>query len=120
MDSSNPREDGMNWALLDGFCANDGDRSFLVELVALFELDIPRRMAALDAARAARDIAATTERAHSIKGSCGTVGAEAMAACAEAVELAASRNDLRTVDQRAAELRVHFERAVEALRARLR
>jgi len=59
---------------------------FLAELVAEFESGVARRMAALRDALRANDLEALGFAAHSLRGSCGTVGAMRMAALANDLE----------------------------------
>jgi HPt (histidine-containing phosphotransfer) domain-containing protein len=59
---------------------------FLVELVSEFETGINRRLAQLRDAVRANDAEAIGYAAHSIRGSCGTVGAMRMAALAHHLE----------------------------------
>ena len=57
----------------------DGDDDLLAELIDLFLEDAPGRMAAIRAAVEASDWIALAERAHSLKGSCASLGAVHMA-----------------------------------------
>ncbi|HSP97353.1 MAG TPA: Hpt domain-containing protein [Candidatus Dormibacteraeota bacterium] len=57
----------------------DGDDDLLAELIDLFLEDAPGRMAAIKAAVEASDWPALAERAHSLKGSCASLGAIHMA-----------------------------------------
>jgi HPt (histidine-containing phosphotransfer) domain-containing protein len=59
---------------------------FLAELVAEFESGVDRRMAAVKDAVRTGDLEALAFAAHSIRGSCGTVGAMRMAALAHPLE----------------------------------
>jgi HPt (histidine-containing phosphotransfer) domain-containing protein len=53
----------------------DGDDDLLGELIDLFLADAPARIDAIRAAVARQDWAALTAPAHSLKGSCGSLGA---------------------------------------------
>jgi HPt (histidine-containing phosphotransfer) domain-containing protein len=59
---------------------------FLVELIAEFESGINRRLAELRTAVRTNDAEAIAYAAHSIRGSCGTVGAMRMSALAHHLE----------------------------------
>jgi len=63
-----------------------GAPGFLAELLAEFEGGVDRRMAALRDALRASDAEALAFAAHSLRGSCGTVGALRMAALANHLE----------------------------------
>jgi len=63
-----------------------GAPGFLAELLAEFESGVDRRMAALRDALRASDLDALASAAHSLRGSCGTVGALRMAALANHLE----------------------------------
>ena len=63
-----------------------GAPGFLAELLAEFESGVDRRMAALRDALRASDAEALAFAAHSLRGSCGTVGALRMAALANHLE----------------------------------
>ena len=53
----------------------DGDDDLLVQLIDLFLEDAPRRIAGMRDAIAREDWAALTAFAHSLRGSCGSLGA---------------------------------------------
>ena len=53
----------------------EGDDDLLVELIDLFHEDAPRRVAGMRDAIAREDWPALTSWAHSLKGSCGSLGA---------------------------------------------
>jgi HPt (histidine-containing phosphotransfer) domain-containing protein len=57
----------------------DGDDDLLAELIDLFLDDAPGRIAAIRAAVEVSDWGALAERAHSLKGSCASLGAVHMA-----------------------------------------
>ena len=63
-----------------------GAPGFLAELIAEFESGVTRRMTALRAALRTSDAEALAFAAHSLRGSCGTVGAMRMAALANRLE----------------------------------
>lgn len=57
----------------------EGEDDLLVELIDLFLQDAPARIVAIRAAVEAADWVRLAERAHSLKGSCGSLGAVQMA-----------------------------------------
>lgn len=57
----------------------EGDDDLVVELIDLFLQDAPSRMAGIRAAVEAGDWLGLAERAHSLKGSCASLGAVHMA-----------------------------------------
>jgi HPt (histidine-containing phosphotransfer) domain-containing protein len=63
-----------------------GAPGFLAELITEFESGVDRRMAALRDALRASDLEALAFAAHSLRGSCGTIGALRMAAVANHLE----------------------------------
>jgi len=58
---------------------DDGDDDLLAELIDLFLADAPQRMMALAAAIGGEDWDGVASWAHSLKGSCGSLGAMHMA-----------------------------------------
>ena len=64
----------------------EGEDDLLVELIDLFLQDAPGRISALRAAVDAGDWGRVSERAHSLKGSCGSLGAVQMAALCARLE----------------------------------
>ena len=64
----------------------DGDDDLLTELIDLFLQDAPPRIAAIRDAVDAADWPRVAERAHSLKGSCGSLGAVQMAAVCARLE----------------------------------
>jgi len=57
----------------------EGEDDLLVELIDLFLQDAPGRIAAIRSAVESRDWIGVAERAHSLKGSCASLGAVQMA-----------------------------------------
>lgn len=80
-----PPIDAKVWASLLALEAA-GEPGFLRELVAEFLAQAPKRMAALGDASQRADAAALEREAHGFKGSCGSLGARAMADCCERLE----------------------------------
>ncbi len=73
--------------------ALDGDQELLAEMIALFQQDAPRRLAALEQAQRQGNAAALAEAAHAIKGMAGHFHAENLRAQAAALEQAARAGD---------------------------
>lgn len=69
-------------------------------LLKLYAADMPRRVAALAAARDAHDTAAIRREAHSIIGLAGTLGAVGLAEAARALEAAAASAMPTDIDDR--------------------
>jgi CheY-like chemotaxis protein/HPt (histidine-containing phosphotransfer) domain-containing protein len=65
---------------------DDEDLTMTFEVVSLFVVDAPRRLAALDAALAAGDAVALSVAAHAFKGSASNIGAVALQAACERLE----------------------------------
>jgi HPt (histidine-containing phosphotransfer) domain-containing protein len=63
-----------------------GAPGFLNELVGEFLAQVPARLASLRAAGARGDAQALEHAAHALKGSCGSLGAFAMADCCDRLE----------------------------------
>ncbi|MFN8640583.1 MAG: Hpt domain-containing protein [Candidatus Binatia bacterium] len=64
----------------------DGEDDLLAELIDLFLQDAPDRLAAIREAVNGGDWVGLAERAHSLKGSCGSLGAVQMAALCARLE----------------------------------
>lgn len=73
------------WASLQALEAA-GEPGFLRELVGEFLAQAPSRIASLRAAGARGDAQALEREAHGFKGSCGSLGAFAMADCCDRLE----------------------------------
>lgn len=73
------------------------DESLLHELIGVFLADVPERLAALQAAATAGDLAAVTHQAHALKGECGTLAASDTVAKFRALEMAARVGDVAAV-----------------------
>lgn len=100
-----PPIDAKMWASLLALEAA-GEPGFLRELVAEFLAQAPQRMAALGDACARADAPALEREAHGFKGSCGSLGATAMADCCQRLETmghdgscAGAAEVLRTLDR---------------------
>jgi HPt (histidine-containing phosphotransfer) domain-containing protein len=89
----------------------DGDEDLLEAVLEVFASDMPEELEALNRALRNDDAAAVALKAHSMKGACLNVGAQALARLAYEIELAATHGRLRDIDS----LMPEFERAFEVL-----
>lgn len=96
---------------------DEGDDSFLKEIIGIYLEDTPVRLADLRAAAAKGDAALYTRAAHTIKGSSSNVGAAAVRAIAEQIEHRSRTEPHSALDPLLAELEAAFARAAAALRA---
>lgn len=94
---------------------DDGDDSFLQEVIEIFTTDTPNRIAELRSAHAAGDQTTFTRAAHSIKGSSSNVGARRLGELALSLEKD-SRIALTGLDLRIPALEAAFEMTRDALR----
>lgn len=78
---------------LERLFALDTSRTFVSEIVTLFERDVPLRVDELVAAQATGDRRAVARFAHSLKGMAANVGAKRLASLAQKVEAAASTTE---------------------------
>lgn len=94
----------------------DGDDDLLAELIDLFFQDAPDRMAAIKDAVQASNWVGLAERAHSLKGSCASLGAVRMASLCAKLE-AMGRDLAQRIDavDVYGELEDEFVRVREAL-----
>lgn len=74
----------------------DGEDDLLAELIDLFLEDAPERLASIRAAVEASDWVGLAERAHSLKGSCASLGAVSMASLCGRLEAMGRDLGLRT------------------------
>ena len=72
-----------------------GDEDVFMEVIQIFIEDVPRQLTGIDEALAAGDAPTLRRLAHSLKGSSGTAGAEALQHASQALEQAAAAGDLR-------------------------
>ncbi len=93
----------------------DGDGEFLKELVGIYLADTPKQFAQLEDALARGDASVATRAAHTMKGSSGNFGAEALMELARAAEAAAKAGDLAAVAKLLPDLKQQFERVKTAL-----
>jgi HPt (histidine-containing phosphotransfer) domain-containing protein len=93
----------------------DGGDTFIREIIGIFLEDAPLRIAEIDQSLAAGDDAAFVRAAHTIKGASSNVGAAALRAVAEQLELRAKKNGLADVTALVAELKTALANAQTAL-----
>jgi len=94
---------------------DDGD-VFLNEILTIFIADTPARIAELHKNLAAGDRAGFSRAAHSIKGSSSNIGASALHAIAERMELQSRAEGLAGMDTQVAELEAAFEQVRSELK----
>lgn len=85
------RDSPIDWRVLDRlrFGASSDGPDVATELTDLFLVDAPVALGAIADAVERRDAAAVARHAHGLKGSCGSIGANPMAAVCNALERAA-------------------------------
>ena len=98
---------------------DEGDDTFLREIIGIYLEDVPQRITDLKSARAADDKPLYVRSAHTIKGSSANVGATEMRLLAEKMEHRAKVEPLPGLDPALSELEATFARTVAALRALL-
>jgi len=89
-----PREDGKVFDRAAVLKRLGGDGAFLTDLLSLCLREMPRQIAALSDALAAKDLTRREREAHSLKGAADNVGALGLRAAALDMEMAARRGDL--------------------------
>jgi HPt (histidine-containing phosphotransfer) domain-containing protein len=94
---------------------DEGDDTFLREIISIYLEDVPLRLADLKQARAAGDRAFYTRSAHTIKGSSSNVGAVEVRALAENLEHRSRAEAIESLDALSGELEAAFQRARAAL-----
>jgi histidine phosphotransfer protein HptB len=92
----------------------EGDDSFLREVIGIFVEDTPVRLKELRDSHAAGDQTTFTRAAHSIKGSSSNVGAKRLCLIAQALE-ADSRTSIDGLDSRLGELEASLAEVKAAL-----
>jgi PAS domain S-box-containing protein len=85
-----------------------GDETILAEIVKVFLEDTPRQIQAMEAAAGADDRLTLRRLAHSLKGSAGTVGANALQATALALEQHVDRGEMPAARALVAAVREHY------------
>lgn len=83
---------------------------FVTELVDVLLSDAPERLAALDAAIAAGDARTVNRTAHSMKSSCGNLGARAMSSLLADIERKGAEGDVEAARPVLAAARAEFDR----------
>ena len=96
-----------------------GDAELLAELVELFVDDTPSRILALGDALEKDDAEAVERVAHTLKGSCGNMGAWRMAEICENLQEMGGSGDLSGASELVEQLEAEFGRARQALEAEL-
>jgi len=94
---------------------DDGDDTFLREIVELYLSDIPLRINDLKTARASEDRSLYVRSAHTVKGSSANVGTVEVRLLAERLEHRAKTDPLIALDSELEELEAAFVRAKTAL-----
>jgi HPt (histidine-containing phosphotransfer) domain-containing protein len=96
---------------------NPGDGGeFLREIIGIYLEDTPKRLAELHSGLATGDTATFSRAAHTIKGSSSNVGAMALRAVAERLEMMSRATGLAGVEPLVAECEAQFALAAEELR----
>ena len=98
---------------------DEGDDTFLREIIGIYLEDVPQRITDLKSARAVDDKPLYVRSAHTLKGSSANVGATEMRLLAEKMEHRAKVEPLPGLDPALIELEATFARTVAALRALL-
>ena len=86
-----------------------GQASFVAEVLAIFETDLPERLSQIEQALTRSDAAAVARAAHTVKGAASNVAAEAVRAAASRLESQASAGQLADAVRMVAELRAAIE-----------
>jgi CheY-like chemotaxis protein/HPt (histidine-containing phosphotransfer) domain-containing protein len=92
-----------------------GGRDMVAELIAMFLEDTSPRLTALREALRRSDARAFTHAAHSLKGSCATIGAKRMAALCAVLEQRAHQGRLEALETVLDGLAVEFQRVRQVL-----
>ena len=96
-----------------------GGQALVVEMVELFLADLPTRLGRVREALDAGDPGAVAAAAHSLRSSCGNLGAERSRELCERIELAAVQTRLDLAAPSVAELEAALAEEAEALRGEL-
>lgn len=94
----------------------EGDDSFLKEIIGIYLQDTPSRLADLRTAMASGDTTLYTRTAHTIKGSSSNVGAKAVRLLAEQLEQRSKTEAFQSIEPLRLELEQAYVRAETALR----
>lgn len=95
---------------------DEGDDTFLKEIIGIYLQDTPLRLADIRAAAQSGDKALYTRAAHTIKGSSSNVGAVKVRALADQLEQRSKVEPHGALEPLLGELETAFARAAEALR----
>ncbi len=95
----------------------DGDRELYDELCRIFQAECPEYGRRLEAALAGDDLAELRQAVHSVKNSCGAIGADSCRLLADEVAALAASGDGEGLRRAVAALRDELERAVASLDA---
>lgn len=98
---------------------DEGDDTFIREIISIYLEDVPQRLVDLKAARSANDRPLYVRSAHTVKGSSANVGAVEMKTLAEKLEQRSKLEPLDSLDAELAELDAAFERVKQALESLL-
>jgi HPt (histidine-containing phosphotransfer) domain-containing protein len=96
---------------------DEGDDTFLKEIIGIYLNDTPLRLADLRTAMAKGDAALYTRAAHTIKGSSSNVGAREVRALADSLEKRSKNETHAALEPALVELEQAFARAAAGLRA---
>jgi HPt (histidine-containing phosphotransfer) domain-containing protein len=96
---------------------DEGDDTFLIEIIGIYLEDTPLRLADLRTAQAKGDTALYNRSAHTIKGSSSNVGARNVRTLAETLERRCKTEPTSALEPLRAELESAFERVAVELRA---
>lgn len=119
--SQHSRETVLDPDVIEGLKALDVDGGGLLsELVDLFLDDTPTRLETLRSALHSGDTRVVEESAHSLKSSCGNLGALRLADLFKRIEELGRRGDLNEVEGLVNETANEYQRVEDALRAELR
>jgi CheY-like chemotaxis protein/HPt (histidine-containing phosphotransfer) domain-containing protein len=99
--------------------ADEGDPELFQDLVELFLRDTPGRLDGMREACTAGDARALEAAAHSLKSSCGNMGAMSLATVCRQLEQAGRENQLESVPGLIARTESEYERVQSALRGQL-
>lgn len=88
----------------------DGDRALADELVTMLIAELPQHRRDIAAAVAEADLARVARLTHKLSGGAAYCGATALKAASDALEVAASNNDVGSVLSRSEHLRKEIDR----------
>ncbi|MEC7585020.1 MAG: Hpt domain-containing protein [Planctomycetota bacterium] len=96
--------------------SEDGDPELLLDLIELFLDDGPGKIEAVVDGLEQGDFEKIERAAHTLKGSSGNLGAQALQETCEQLQLATGRRDLSASQQLAPLVQSQFDEACQALR----